>query len=71
MQIQSLGHVVIQVRDQKRAEAFYNGLLGMPIGACVLSFSMTFFTLGNHYYLAIKAVGCVFLAIFTSDFART
>lgn len=57
MKIQSLGHVVIKVRDQKRAEAFYNGLLGMPIAARLPSFSMTFFTLGNHHDFAIKAVG--------------
>jgi catechol 2,3-dioxygenase len=57
MKIQSLGHVVIKVRDQKRAEAFYNGLLGMPIAARLPALSMTFFTLGNHHDFAIKAVG--------------
>lgn len=33
MKIQSLGHVVIKVRSQQRAEAFYNRLLGIPIAA--------------------------------------
>ena len=31
MKIQSLGHVVIKVRNQERAKAFYNGLLKLPI----------------------------------------
>ncbi len=57
MKIQSLGHVVIKVRDQQRAEAFYNGLLGIPIAARLPQFSMTFFTLGNHHDFAVAAVG--------------
>jgi len=57
MKIQSLGHVVIKVRNQQRAEAFYNGLLGIPIVARLPSFSMTFFTLGNHHDFAIRAIG--------------
>ena len=31
MKIQSLGHVVIKVRNQQRGEAFYNGLLGFRL----------------------------------------
>ena len=31
MKVRSLGHVVIKVRDQQRAEAFHNGLLGISI----------------------------------------
>lgn len=57
MKIQSLGHVVLKVRDQARAEAFYNGLLGMPIAARLPAMAMTFFTLGNHHDFAVKAVG--------------
>jgi len=57
MKIQSLGHVVIRVRNQQRAEAFYNGLLGIPIAARLAPFSMTFFTLGNHHDFAVAAVG--------------
>ncbi len=57
MKIQSLGHVVIKVRDQQRAEAFYNGLLGIPIAARFPPLSMTFFTLGNHHDFAVAAVG--------------
>ena len=57
MKIQSLGHVVIKVRNQQRAEAFYNGLLGIPIVARLASPVMTFFTLGNHHDFAISAVG--------------
>jgi catechol 2,3-dioxygenase len=57
MKIQSLGHVVIKVRNQQRAEAFYNGLLGIPIAARFPPLSMTFFTLGNHHDFAVAAVG--------------
>lgn len=57
MKIQALGHVVIKVRSQERAEAFYNGLLKLPIAARWPSRSMTFFTLGNHHDFAIAAVG--------------
>ena len=57
MKIQSLGHVVIKVRNQERAETFYSGLLEIPIAARLPSQSMTFFTLGNHHDFAIKAVG--------------
>ena len=57
MKIQSLGHVVIKVRNQERAELFYNGLLGIPIAARFAPRSMTFFTLGNHHDFAVAAVG--------------
>ncbi len=57
MKIRSLGHVVIKVRDQQRAEAFYNGLLGIPIAARDAKLSATFFTLGNHHDFAIVAIG--------------
>jgi len=57
MRVQSLGHVVIKVRDQQRAEAFYGGLLGIPIVARLAAWSMTFFSLGNHHDFAIAAVG--------------
>ena len=57
MNVRSLGHVVIKVRDQQRAEAFYNGLLGIPIAARYAPMSMTFFTLGNHHDFAVLAVG--------------
>lgn len=57
MKIESLGHVVIKVRDQQRAEAFYNGLLGMPIVARLPQPAMTFFSLGDHHDFAVMAVG--------------
>jgi catechol 2,3-dioxygenase len=57
MKIQSLGHVVVKVRNQQRAETFYNGLLGIPIVARLPSLSMTFFSLGDHHDFAIAAVG--------------
>ena len=57
MQIESLGHVVIKVRDLKRSEAFYNGLLGLPIVARGERSPMTFFSLGDHHDFAIMALG--------------
>ena len=57
MQIQQLGHAVIKVRNQEKAEAFYNGILGLPIAARHPTMPMTFFTLGNHHDFAILAVG--------------
>lgn len=57
MKVRALGHVVIKVRDQQRAEAFYNGVLGIPIAARYPEMSATFFTLGNHHDFAVVAVG--------------
>ncbi len=57
MKVQSLGHVVIKVRNQQRAEDFYNGLLGIPIAARFAEMSATFFTLGNHHDFAVFAIG--------------
>ena len=57
MQIESLGHVVIKVRDVARSEAFYNGVLGLPIVARSTRGPMTFFSLGNHHDFAIVALG--------------
>ena len=55
MQIQSLGHAVVRVRNRERSERFYNGILGMPI--INRTERMTFFSLGNHHDLAIAEVG--------------
>jgi catechol 2,3-dioxygenase len=57
MKVRALGHVVIKVRDQQRAEAFYNGLLGIPVAARDPQMSVTFFTLGNHHDFAVVAIG--------------
>ncbi len=57
MKVHALGHAVLKVRNQERAEQFYNGVLGIPIAARHETMPMTFFTLGNHHDLAILAVG--------------
>ena len=57
MQIESLGHVVIKVRDVARSEAFYNGVLGLPIVARNERSTMTFFSLGDHHDFAIVGLG--------------
>lgn len=56
MKVRSRGHVVIKVRDQQRAEAFYKGLPGIPIAARFPRSSATFFTLGNHHDFAVVAI---------------
>lgn len=57
MQIKSLGHVVLKVSDQAKSEAFYNGVLGLPIVARYDERQMTFFSLGDHHDFAIMALG--------------
>ncbi len=54
MQVQSLGHVVLKV-DLEKSEAFYSGVLGMPVCARFndQGMNMVFFSLGNHHDLAI------------------
>ncbi len=57
MRIESLGHVVIKVRDLEVAEEFYNQVLGIPIQSRSEADRMTFFTLGQHHDFAVIAVG--------------
>ena len=58
MQVKSLGHVVLKVTDLEKSEAFYSGLLGMPVCARFdeQGMKMTFFSLGDHHDLAIAQV---------------
>lgn len=58
MKIQSLGHVVLKVTDLARAEAFYAGLLGIPVCGRYDQdgLRMIFFTLGDHHDLAVAEV---------------
>jgi catechol 2,3-dioxygenase len=59
MPVKSIGHAVLKVRSIERAEAFYHGVLGMPVAVRWdgLGRDMTFFTLGNHHELAVMAIG--------------
>jgi len=57
MHVEALGHVVLKVRDRARAEAFYNGILGIPIVVRWERHDMTFFSLGNHHDFAVMAIG--------------
>lgn len=58
MKIQGLGHVVLKVRNRARAEAFYNGVLGLPVAARSDALGMTFFSLGaTHHDFAVAEVG--------------
>lgn len=58
MRVQSLGHVVLKVRDLQRSEAFYAGVLKIPIVSRISNpVQMTFFTLGSHHDFAIIEVG--------------
>ncbi len=56
MEIQSLGHVVIRVKDLKKSEAFYSDVLGLPVCAHFNEngMNMAFFSLGNHHDFAIS-----------------
>ncbi len=57
MKIESLGHVVIKVRDLAVAEHFYNEVLGIPIQSRSEADQITFFTLGHHHDFAVIAIG--------------
>lgn len=57
MQIRQLGHAVLKVRDLERSEAFYSGVLGLPVAARLERPAMTFFTMGNHHDFALMQVG--------------
>ena len=60
VQVQTLGHVVLKVRDIERSEAFYTGILGLPIISRITDPPMTFFSLGsteNHHDFAVMEVG--------------
>jgi catechol 2,3-dioxygenase-like lactoylglutathione lyase family enzyme len=55
MHVESLGHVVLKVRDLQRSEGFYSGVLGMKVISRNSDPRMTFFTLGtpgNHHDFA-------------------
>ena len=49
MKIQTLGHVVLRVRSRARSEAFYHGVLGLPVAARSDKLGMTFFSLGSSH----------------------
>lgn len=45
MKVQTLGHVVLKVRNLQRSEDFYSGTLGMRVISRLPDPPMTFFTL--------------------------
>jgi catechol 2,3-dioxygenase len=56
--LQALGHVVLKTQDARRAEAFYGGVLGIPVvGRVTDPVPMTFFTLGHHHDFAVMELG--------------
>jgi catechol 2,3-dioxygenase len=59
MGVQSIGHAVLKVRDIATAEAFYHGVLGLPIAvrSDVAGPDMTFFSLNTHHDFAVVAMG--------------
>ena len=58
MKVQAFGHIVMKVRNQGRAEEFYNGVLGFPVVARNEEFKMTFFSFGDyHHHFAIIEMG--------------
>jgi catechol-2,3-dioxygenase len=58
MRVQALGHVVVKVRDVRRAESFYGGTLGIPVAGRISEpVPMVFFTLGRHHDFAVAQTG--------------
>ena len=58
MRVPSLGHIVLKVRNRRRAESFYGGVLEFPIVARNEEFKMTFFSFGDyHHHFAIIGMG--------------
>jgi catechol 2,3-dioxygenase len=58
MHVRRLGHVVLKVREVRRAEAFYAGVLGIPIiSRAEHPVKMTLFTLGDHHDFAVIELG--------------
>ncbi len=58
MHVQELGHVVLKVRDVRRAEDFYAGTLGIPVAGRVTEpVPITLFTLGHHHDFAVMELG--------------
>jgi catechol-2,3-dioxygenase len=58
MQVQSLGHVVLKVRNRERSEHFYSDVLGIPVVSRISEPArMSFFSLGNHHDFAVVEVG--------------
>jgi catechol-2,3-dioxygenase len=57
VEIRTLGHVFLNVRNRDRSERFYSDVLGLTVAARLDTPPMTFFTLGNHHDFAIAEVG--------------
>lgn len=60
MKVQSLGHLVLNVRDLERAVRFYEGVLGLRLVARaeIRGAPMAFFSIaGNHHDLALRETG--------------
>ena len=59
VRVQSLGHVVVKVQSAQRSEAFYSGVLGIPVVSRISDpVRMTFFSLGSsHHDFAVLELG--------------
>ncbi len=54
MQVKSLGHVVLKVRDLERSVAFYRNILGLKEVARYPKYRMAFFSIvDNHHDIAL------------------
>jgi catechol 2,3-dioxygenase len=60
VQVQSIGHVVLKVRNLQRSEGFYSGTLGMRVISRLSDPRMTFLALEtteNHHDFALMELG--------------
>src|SRR5215831_18957449 len=46
----ALGHIVLNVRDVKKSEAFYRSILGLKVSARNLHTKMTFLSYGREHH---------------------
>ena len=62
MEVLALGHVVLKVRNLRRSEDFYRGILGMRVILRLVDPRMTFLSLQtteNHHDFALMELGPV------------
>lgn len=57
MNIKSFGHAAVKVRDLNRSEAFYAGVLGMPVVMRIPKDQKLGFGIGEGSHFLVQAIG--------------